>query len=118
MLPWRKILSIMSVGGRHVAQESQNNFADVTDGLTNTVMYAESVCPPTYLCGQDGLTGRSFEHRREWIRARLELLAGQFGIEVLGFVAMKNHCTILGTNGSCSSRMTSCSPWDSGEYST
>jgi hypothetical protein len=96
----------------------KNNFADVTDGLTNTVMYAESVCPPTYLCGQDGLTGRSFEHRREWIRARLELLAGQFGIEVLGFVAMKNHCTILGTNGSCSSRMTSCSPWDSGEYST
>jgi hypothetical protein len=41
-----------------------------------------------YLCGQDDVTGQSFEHRREWIRARLELLAGQFGIVVLGFTVL------------------------------
>jgi putative transposase len=41
-----------------------------------------------FLCGHDGLTGKSFEHRREGIRARLELLAGQFGIVVLGFTAL------------------------------
>jgi hypothetical protein len=29
---------------------------------------------PAFLCWHDGLTGQSFEHRREWIRARLELL--------------------------------------------
>ena len=31
-----------------------------------------------YLCGQDPLTGKSFEHRRAWIRDRLEFLASVF----------------------------------------
>ena len=29
-----------------------------------------------YLCGDDPVSGQSFEHRREWIRQRLEFLAG------------------------------------------
>jgi REP element-mobilizing transposase RayT len=48
-----------------------------------------------YLCGRDGVTGQSFEHRREWIRARLEFLAGQFAIEVLGFAVMSNHLHVI-----------------------
>ena len=48
-----------------------------------------------YLCGKDDVTGQSFEHRREWIRSRLEFLAGQFGIEVLGFAVMSNHLHVI-----------------------
>ena len=44
-----------------------------------------------FLCGSDPLTGNDYEHRREWIRNRLEFLAGIFGIDVLGFSVMSNH---------------------------
>jgi len=43
------------------------------------------------LCGTDELTGQNYEHRREWIRNRLEFLAGIFGIDILGFSVMSNH---------------------------
>ena len=33
-----------------------------------------------YLCGQDPLTGTDYEHRRELIRQRMELLAGIMAI--------------------------------------
>ncbi len=44
-----------------------------------------------FLCGQDPLTGTDYEHRREFIRDRLEFLAGVMGIEVLGYAVMSNH---------------------------
>ncbi len=44
-----------------------------------------------FLCGIDPLTGKDYEHRRQWIRRRLEFLAGIFGIDVLAFSAMSNH---------------------------
>ncbi len=44
-----------------------------------------------WLCGKDPVTGRSFEHRKQWIRDRLEELAAVFGLDVLGFAVMSNH---------------------------
>ena len=44
-----------------------------------------------FLCGKDPLTGTSFEHRREWIRDRLEFLASIFGIDCLTYTVMSNH---------------------------
>jgi len=43
-----------------------------------------------FLCGTDELTGQNYEHRREWIRNRLEFLAGSFGIDILGVSVMSN----------------------------
>jgi hypothetical protein len=34
-----------------------------------------------FLCGVDPLSGNSYDHRRTWIRDRLESLAGLFGVE-------------------------------------
>ena len=48
-----------------------------------------------FLCGEDAATGKNFDHRKEWIRARLEYLAGQFGVEVLSFAVMSNHLHVI-----------------------
>jgi len=48
-----------------------------------------------WLCGEDPLTGKDYEHRKLWIRKRLEFLAGQFGIEVCSFAVMVNHLHVI-----------------------
>ena len=44
-----------------------------------------------FLCGQDPVTGKNYDQRRELIRGRMEFLAGIMGIEVLGYAVMSNH---------------------------
>jgi len=48
-----------------------------------------------FLCGEDALTGRSFEHRRGWIEERLLKLAQIFGIEVCGYSIMASHTHLV-----------------------
>jgi hypothetical protein len=48
-----------------------------------------------YLCGEDPVSGRSFEHRKGWIRSRLVELAGVFGVEVCGYAVMSNHLHVI-----------------------
>lgn len=44
-----------------------------------------------YLCGEDGITGESYEHRRGWIVERVKQLAGVFAIDVAAYAVMSNH---------------------------
>lgn len=48
-----------------------------------------------FLCGNDAVSGKNYDHRRQWIRSRLEFLAGIFGVEVLGFAVMSNHFHVV-----------------------
>lgn len=49
-----------------------------------------------FLCGEDGGTERDYRYRLEWVRKRLEALAGIFAIDVLDHAVMENHVhTIL-----------------------
>jgi REP element-mobilizing transposase RayT len=48
-----------------------------------------------HLCGRDRRSGKDYSHRREWIRSRLEDLAGIFAIEVLGYALMANHMHLV-----------------------
>ena len=41
------------------------------------------------------LCGDGFEHRKQWIEDRLELLAGCFSVSVCGFSVMDNHLHAL-----------------------
>ena len=51
------------------------------------------------LCGQEEVSGRNYDHRKEWIRDRLRLLAGIFAVDVAGYAAMSNHLhTIVRTD--------------------
>ena len=48
-----------------------------------------------FLCGKDPVSGKDFEHRRQWIQDRMQFLAGQFGVDVLGFAVLTafSQCT-------------------------
>jgi hypothetical protein len=48
-----------------------------------------------FLCGDDPLSGRSYEHRRKWIRERLEFLASVFAIDCLTFAVLSNHIHLI-----------------------
>ncbi|GAA4812758.1 hypothetical protein GCM10023308_06240 [Marinicella pacifica] len=44
-----------------------------------------------FLCGEDALTGKSFEHRRQWLIDRIKKVASVFAIDVCSYAIMNNH---------------------------
>ena len=66
--------------------------ADVFDPAEVSVFHCINRCVRRcFLCGLDPLTGVNYDHRKAWLEDRLRFLAGQFGIDVLGFSIMSNH---------------------------
>jgi len=44
-----------------------------------------------FLCAEDRLTGKSFEHRRQWVEDCLHELASIFGVAIWGYAVMSNR---------------------------
>ena len=65
--------------------------------LSNTKYYhCVSRCVRrAYLCGEDALTGKSYEHRRGWVEERLLFLAKIFCIDVCAYSVISNHTHLV-----------------------
>lgn len=44
-----------------------------------------------YLCGDDAVSGKNFDHRKQWLVARIKQLAAQFSIDICAYAIMSNH---------------------------
>ena len=44
-----------------------------------------------YLCGDDPVSGKNFDHRKQWLVARIKTLAAQFSIDICAYAIMSNH---------------------------
>jgi hypothetical protein len=66
--------------------------ADIFDPAEVSVVHCINRCVRRcFLCGDDPYTGRNYNHRKGWLEQRLAVLAGEFGIDVLGFAILSNH---------------------------
>ena len=48
-----------------------------------------------FLCGVDRVSGKSYEHRRDWIEDRIHALANVFCINVCAYAVMSNHLHVV-----------------------
>jgi REP element-mobilizing transposase RayT len=48
-----------------------------------------------FLIGQDPLSGKNFDHRKQWIEDYLRQFAASFGIDLLGFAILSNHFHLI-----------------------
>ena len=68
----------------------------LVDPTKSGVFHCVSRCVRrAFLCGRDSYSGRNYEHRRAWIRDRLQELTGLFGIEVFSYTIMSNHLHVV-----------------------
>lgn len=44
-----------------------------------------------YLCGDDPVSGKNFDHRKQWLVTRIKHLAAHFSIDVCAYAVMSNH---------------------------
>ncbi|WOI38443.1 transposase [Alteromonas sp. CI.11.F.A3] len=48
-----------------------------------------------FLCGADRYSGKSYEHRRQWVEDRLIALTSVFSIDVCAYAVMSNHTHLV-----------------------
>ena len=76
-----------------MARQARGEFLDPFE--VQVVHCTQRCIRRAYLCGQDAVTNKSFEHRREWVRDRMEFLSSVFAIDCLTFAVMHNHLHVV-----------------------
>jgi len=44
-----------------------------------------------FLCGEDNVTGKNLNHRRQWLVDKIHLLSSVFAIDICAYAIMNNH---------------------------
>lgn len=66
--------------------------ADLVDPVEVAVFHCINRCVRrSFLCGDDPYSGNNYDHRKQWLESRIKFLAGQFGIDIVGFAILSNH---------------------------
>ena len=65
--------------------------------LEDTSMYhcCSRVTRRAFLFGDDVLTGKNYDHRRDWVESQLLKLSGVFAIDIAAYAVMSNHLHIV-----------------------
>ena len=48
-----------------------------------------------FLCGKDKVSGNDYEHRKDWVKDRLQFLSNLFCVDVAGYAVMSNHLHLV-----------------------
>lgn len=64
----------------------------------DTTPYYHCVCRcvrRAFLCGEDRVSGQSYEHRKAWIVERMAYLAEVFAVDICAYAVMSNHYHVV-----------------------
>ncbi len=64
-------------------------------GTAGTFHCVQRCVRRAFLCGIDRDTGRSFEHRKAWVEARIHLIAECFAVSIHAYAVMSNHLHLV-----------------------
>ncbi len=67
----------------------------IPKGSPGTFHFVSRFVRRAWLCGEDRESGRSYEHRRQWVEDRIGELAEIFAVAVWGYAVMSNHLHVV-----------------------
>ena len=70
-------------------------YAQINAVETPYVHVMSRVVRRCFLCGKDEYSGKSYEHRRQWIEDELLRLSEIFALEISAYSVMSNHYHIV-----------------------
>ncbi len=76
-----------------------NARSEVVDESVPGIYHCWSRCVRrAYLCGWDSYLKKNFDHRKDWVVERIQLLAGAFGLDVFSYAVLDNHLHLVVRN--------------------